>query len=118
MSPDIVLPRPEDGEGNHRQREQRQKMDRAPRSPGSDRVDEERRSRDQNHQSGPGPADRSMRKRPLGRQQLHCAETDRREGESGMNPDDRRGVEQRGERHIAILGVGSCSYQLRGRAFP
>ncbi|HWY84435.1 MAG TPA: hypothetical protein VNY10_21310 [Roseiarcus sp.] len=36
-----------------------------------------------------------MRKRSLGGQKLHGAETDRREGESGVQPDDRPGVEQR-----------------------
>ena len=35
-------------------------MDRAPRSPGSDRVDEERGSRDRYHEERPGPADRSV----------------------------------------------------------
>ena len=59
-----------------------------------------------------------MRQRPLRGQELDSAKADRREGESGVKPYDWRGVEQRGERHIAILGVGSCSYQLRGRAFP
>ena len=60
------------------------------------------RSRDQNHEKRPRPADRSVRKRPLGGQKLHGAEPDRREGESGVKPYDRRGVEERGERHISI----------------
>jgi hypothetical protein len=30
---------------------------------------------------------------------LRCAETDRRKGEGGVKLDDRRGVEERGERH-------------------
>ena len=99
MSTDVVLSGAKDGEGNDAQREQRQKVDGAPRSPGSDCVDEERRSRDQNHEKRPRPADRTMRKRPLRSQQLHSAQTDSREGESGVKADDRRGDEQRGERH-------------------
>ena len=46
MRRDIVPARLKDGEGNDRQREQRQKVDGAPRSPGPDRMDEERASRD------------------------------------------------------------------------
>jgi hypothetical protein len=42
-----------------------------------------------------------MRKRSFGSQKLHGAETNRREGESGVEPDDRRGFEQRGERPAA-----------------
>src|ERR1700684_4529982 len=101
MSCDIVPARLKDGERNHSEREQREKVDGAPRSPGSDRVDEERASRDQNHEKGPSPTDGSVRKRSLGGQKLHGAETDRREGESSVELDDRRGVEQRGERHAA-----------------
>ena len=109
MSRDIVPARLQDGQWNHCEREQREKVDGAPRSPGSDRVDEERASRDENHEQGPFPTDGSMRKRSLGGQKLHGAETDRREGESGVQPDDRRGVEQRGEGHIGTLGVGTRS---------
>jgi hypothetical protein len=92
-----------DGEGNDPLCEHRQKLDGALRSPGSDRVDEERRSRDQDHEKRPRPADRSMRKRPLGGQELHRAQTDRRKGESNMKPYDCRGVEQWGQRHDRIL---------------
>ena len=105
-----MLASPQYGEGNDSEREQREKMDRAPRPPGSDRVNEERRPRDQNHENGPRPADRSMRQRSLGGQELDGAKADRGEGESGVKPYDRRGLEQGGERHIAILGVSSCSY--------
>ena len=109
MGFDIVLARRKDGEGNHGEREQREQVDRAPGSPGSDRMDEERCARDETHEDGPSPADRSVRKRALGGQKLHGAETDRREGESGVQPDDRRGVEQRGEGHIGTLGVSTRS---------
>jgi hypothetical protein len=101
MSRDIVPARLQDRERNHSEREQREKVNGTPRSPGSDRVNEERASRDENHEQGPCPTDGSMRKRSLGGQKLHGAETDRREGESGVVLDDRRGVEQRGERHAA-----------------
>jgi hypothetical protein len=66
-------------------------------------MDEERGSRDQNHENGPRPADRPVRERPLGDQKLYGAETDRHEGESGVKRYDRWGVEQRGERHDPIL---------------
>ena len=99
MSRDIVPARLQDGERNHREGEQREKVDRAPRSPGSDRVDKERASSDKNHEQGPRPTHRSVRKRSLRRQKLRRAETDRREGESSVQPDDRRGVDKRGERH-------------------
>ncbi len=90
----------QDGERNHREGEQREKVDRAPRSPGSDRVDKGELPR-QNHEHGPRPTDRSVRKRSFVRQKLRRAETDRREGESSVQPDDRRGVDERGERHTA-----------------
>jgi hypothetical protein len=101
MSRDIVSARPQDREWNHREREQREKVDRAPRSLGSDRVDKERASRDNNHEHGPRPTDRSVRKRSFVRQKLRRAETDRCEGESSVQPHDRRGVDERGERHDA-----------------
>ena len=44
-----------------------------------------------------------MRQRSLRRQKLRDAEADRREGEGGVKLDDRRGVEQRSERHGRIL---------------
>jgi hypothetical protein len=96
-----VPARVQDGEWNHCEREQREKVDRAPRSPGSDRVDKERASRDKNHEQGPRPTETSVRKRSLRAQKLRGAETDRHERESSVQPDDRRGVEQRGERHAA-----------------
>jgi hypothetical protein len=37
---------------------------------------------------------------------LHSAQTDRREGESGVKAYDCRGVEQRGERHDRTLMAG------------
>ena len=109
MALTIVLARPKDGEGNDCQRKQRQKVDGAPRSPHPDRMDEERGSGDQNHEQRPGPADRPVRQRPLWGQKLHGAEADRRKGESGVKPNDRRGVEQRGERHHVILTAGSSA---------
>jgi hypothetical protein len=84
MSRDIVPARLQDREWNHSKREQREKVDGAPRSPGSDRVDKERASRDENHEQGPRPTDGSVRKRSLGGQKLHGTETDRREGKSGV----------------------------------
>jgi hypothetical protein len=105
MGSHIVLARLQHAEGNHPQREQRQKVDGAPRPPGSDRVNEERSPRDQNHENGPSPTDRSMRQRSLGGQELDSAKANRREGESRVKTYDWRGVEQRGERHIPILGV-------------
>jgi hypothetical protein len=105
MAAHVMLARPKDGEGNDAQRKQRQKVDGAPLSPGSDCVDEERRSRHQNHEKRPRPADRSMRKRSLWGQQLHSAETDRREGESGVKPYNCRRIEQRGEGHDRVLAA-------------
>src|SRR6478752_7555124 len=99
MSADIVLSSAEDGERNDGQRKQRQEVDGAPRSPHPDRMDEQRRSRDQDHQQSPSPTDRSVRERPLWGQKLHSAETDRGEGESGVKLDERRSIEKRGERH-------------------
>ena len=89
MSRDIVPARLQDGEGNHSERERREKVDGAPRSPGSDRVDKERASRDENHEQGQRPTDGLVGKPSLGGQKLHGAETDRRESESGVQPDDR-----------------------------
>ena len=89
---DIVPARLQDGEWNHCEREQREKMDGAPRSPVSDCVDKERTSRDQNHEQGPRPTDGSVRKRSLGGQKLHGAEADRHECKSCVVLDDRRGV--------------------------
>jgi hypothetical protein len=59
-------------------------------------MDKEGASRDQNHEEGPRPTNGSVRKCSLGGQKLHRAETDCREGESGMEPDDRRSVDERG----------------------
>jgi hypothetical protein len=120
MSTDIVLSGTQDGQRNHPQREQRQKVNGAPRSPGSDRMDEERGSRDQNHESGPGPARRAMRQRALGGQKLHDTETDRCEGESGVKPDDRLGIQQWGERHGSYMPGSrskSCAESLLGVPF-
>src|SRR5580693_4959079 len=103
MSADVVLSGAKHRQRNDAEREQRQKVNRAPGSPGSNRVDEERCQRDQNHEKRPGPADRSMRERSLGGQKLRGAETDRREGEKGMKPDNRRSVEQRREGHCSTL---------------
>ena len=95
----IMLPRPQYGQRDNRQREQRQEMDWAPDPPYPYRMDEKRRACDQNHQRRPRPPEFAMRPRPLRRQELDRAETDRRKGEGRMKLNDRRGGEERSERH-------------------
>jgi len=78
MRCDLMPARLKNGERNDSQGEQGQQVDGAPRPPHPDGMDEERATRDQNHEKRPCPADRPVRERAFGRQKLHGAETDRR----------------------------------------
>ena len=109
MSCDIVPTRLKNGKRHDSQREQGQQVDGAPRPPHADRMDEERATRDQNHEKRPCPADRPVRERSFGGQKLQGPQTDRHECEGGVEPNDRGGVEQRGERHTPTLGVSTLS---------
>ena len=78
-------------------------------------MDEERGSRDQDHEKRPRPARRTVRQRPLWGQKLRGAEADRGESQNGVKTYDRRGVQERVERHTSILAAEAGSYQPRGR---
>ena len=57
----------------HDQREDRQKMDRRPRPPQPDRMNEERGDADHEHQRDPDPAERAVRQRAFVRRELEQA---------------------------------------------
>src|SRR3978361_752720 len=76
----VVTMRAPDAEREHYQREDRQQMDRAPRTDQPDLMDPERTGRHHGHQANPDPAQRSMRQRSLGSRQLHDAKHECRHG--------------------------------------
>ena len=97
------------GERQHDQREDRQKMDRAPDAPHPQLVDPERRRTDDRHQRHPDPADGPMRERSLRGGELHEAERKSAHRREGVNLNCRRSVEQRLQRHGAAVRIRGCS---------
>src|SRR5580704_13984040 len=87
-------------------------MDRAPRPPQPDAVDEERRHCDAEHEQDPDPADRAMRNGTLRCHELDEAQRKRRECRERMDLDDRSGVRS-GPSVMASYWLRAPSWQPR-----
>ena len=99
MADEVAASRERPGERRAGERQKRQQINRAQGAPHANRVDEQRRPGDRHHQQDLQPTDGAMRARALRRRELRRAQADRRESETGVRLDDRRGGEQRRERH-------------------
>jgi len=82
-----------DGERQHREREDREQMNRAPWPPHAQLMDPERGRRHDHHEHDPDPADGTMGQRPLGRGELQRAEPEGGQGREGMQLDRGGGVQ-------------------------
>src|SRR5271169_5656589 len=85
-------------------------MNRAPRTPDPQLVNEKRADRDHEHDRDPDAAERPVRQRALGRRELHQAEHERAHRREGMQLDYRGRGQQRCEVHA------STSYLARNAA--
>jgi hypothetical protein len=96
----LMVARTPDRQRQHHERENRQEMDRAPRPPELQLVNEKRADRDREHEPDPDPAEGPVRQRALGGRELHEAERERRHRREGVKLDPGRGGQQRREIHV------------------
>jgi hypothetical protein len=108
MPADAVMPGMQDREGEHREREDREQMDRAPWAPDAQLMDPERARRHRHHEQDPNPAKRAMGQRALGRGKLHRAEPEGGQGRKSMQLDGGRSVQQRCKRHGLLTSRRAC----------
>src|SRR2546423_13176484 len=81
---DLMAPRQPHSQRQHQQSENRQEMDRAPRSPQPDLMDEERAYNHGQHQPRPRPAEQAVRDCAFGCRELNRAERECAECSEGV----------------------------------